>query len=466
MKRYMMITLIGMVLILLSLVPTDLVLSQSDNERGRVAKIAVSGDQQVIAVFYSSDLVRYPIDFFNTNTGTLVHKMDTSVQGFADFALSPKGDRLVGTQGAGSLALYDTADNSFRVIREPGQFSSFRGIYWSPVDESLVAYGWGGSVHFADINTGDIVGVVKSNFGNINDVAFSPDGSQVVTSSYGSSDAFGLEIWGRLPQGLNENNYEVISEPMVTLEGKGGAAVAWSPDGQRIAALGGGSFLIYNLNQRHIEVENVGAELEVRYDIAWSPDGRYLATGGDFLHVWDATTYELLGVFSESFVNAGPVWSPDGQHIYTDGSRTEGLRTNTVTLPEAEVTPEATAEVTPDVGAVPSVTGFVLVDADANEDIRTLEDGDTITEQTITIRVETEPAIVGSVVFGLNEEPRYKVENEAAYALKGDDNGDYHAWLAEPGTYTLTATPYTEADGQGEAGTPLMITFTVAEPGS
>ncbi len=117
-------------------------------------------------------------------------------------------------------------------------------------------------------------------------------------------------------------------------------------------------------------------------------------------------------------------------------------------------------------GGKEAITGFTLVDADADEDIRLLEDGDIITEETITIRVETEPPIVGSVVFGLNEEPRFKVENEAAYALKGDDNGDYHAWLAEPGTYTLTATPYTEADGGGEAGTPLTITFTVAEAGS
>ncbi len=112
------------------------------------------------------------------------------------------------------------------------------------------------------------------------------------------------------------------------------------------------------------------------------------------------------------------------------------------------------------------IIGFVLVDAGTEEDIRPLADGDTITEGTITIRVETEPPIVGSVVFGLDDEPRYKVENEAAYALKGDDNGDYHAWLAEPGTYRLTATPYTEADGEGEAGTPLTITFTVEAPGS
>jgi hypothetical protein len=47
------------------------------------------------------------------------------------------------------------------------------------------------------------------------------------------------------------------------------------------------------------------------------------------------------------------------------------------------------------------------------------------------------------------------------YALFGDIRGDYEKWYPAPGSYTLTATPYTKRDAEGEVGTPLTIRFTV-----
>ncbi|MEM7514749.1 MAG: T9SS type A sorting domain-containing protein, partial [Bacteroidota bacterium] len=44
----------------------------------------------------------------------------------------------------------------------------------------------------------------------------------------------------------------------------------------------------------------------------------------------------------------------------------------------------------------------------------------------------------------------------------GDSNGDYSNQNFVPGSYTLTATPYTENSATGDAGTPLTINFTVS----
>ncbi len=164
-----------------------------------------------------------------------------------------------------------------------------------------------------------------------------------------------------------------------------------------------------------------------------------------------------------------PTHTPTNTPLPTDTPTHTPLPTDTPTptnTPLPTATPTHTPTLTLEVGAAPYITSFILVNADADEDLRPLSDGDTIIEGTFTIRVETTPATVGSVVFGLNDNPRFKVENQDAYALRGDNSGDYHAWLAEPGTYKLTATPYTEADGQGEAGTPLTITFTVVAASS
>src|SRR5690606_22350737 len=75
--------------------------------------------------------------------------------------------------------------------------------------------------------------------------------------------------------------------------------------------------------------------------------------------------------------------------------------------------------------------------------------------------VSTAP--IGSVVFDLNGEEAYHIENIAPYTLNGDyDNGSkYYPVEFSMGTNTITATPYSEPNGTGEAGIPLTVTFEV-----
>ena len=112
-----------------------------------------------------------------------------------------------------------------------------------------------------------------------------------------------------------------------------------------------------------------------------------------------------------------------------------------------------------------SISGFVLVDADSDQDIQPLMDGDTIDWATLSstdvnVRANTNPGVVGSVVFELNGQT-VRTENVVPYALGGDNGGDYFPIPLVPGTYTLMATPYSQSGGQGTAGNALSITVTV-----
>jgi hypothetical protein len=119
-----------------------------------------------------------------------------------------------------------------------------------------------------------------------------------------------------------------------------------------------------------------------------------------------------------------------------------------------------------------SVTGFTLVDADTDADIGPLADGDTLNlallpTRNLNLRADTSPAAVGSVRFGLDGNPAYRTENVVPYALAGDAAGDYGPWTPGLGSHFLSATPYSQADGAGTAGTPLVIAFTVIDdPGA
>ena len=307
------------VIICLFMLFSGFLITQSAQDRGLVAQINVSGNGQIIAVAYFTSDVRYPIDFFDTNTGEFIDSMDTAIYGFSDFALNPTGDRLIGTDGLGGLYIYDRRDNSFDIIREPSSSTSLGGLYWSPVEESLITYILGSSVQFLNIETREVIGIFNSTIGNIVDIAFSPNGDQVVSSSFAPENivnpvaSFGLEIWGTIPQSGG-----VISEPNLALNDIGGGRLVWSPDGERIAVLGGTGLSIFNILEENIEITNLDADIDDDnlYDLAWSPDSRYLATNGSFLRVWDIDDYSLLGEFSELATVREIVWSPDGGTIF------------------------------------------------------------------------------------------------------------------------------------------------------
>ena len=88
-----------------------------------------------------------------------------------------------------------------------------------------------------------------------------------------------------------------------TLGARGPVQIAWSPDGQNIAALGRiGALNIYRVVDGTVEFETQAHE-RVAAHIAWSPDGGLLATGGNdgLVKLWKASDWTL----SQSLLNEG-----------------------------------------------------------------------------------------------------------------------------------------------------------------
>src|SRR5205814_5528510 len=79
----------------------------------------------------------------------------------------------------------------------------------------------------------------------------------------------------------------------------------------------------------------------------------------------------------------------------------------------------------------------------------------------ISIRANTSPSTVGSVLFGLDGNANFHAENGAPYALLGNNGNVYTPWNANTGPHTLTATPYTSSGLTGTVGTALTINFTI-----
>jgi len=114
------------------------------------------------------------------------------------------------------------------------------------------------------------------------------------------------------------------------------------------------------------------------------------------------------------------------------------------------------------------VESFTLVNASSNDDILTISNGQTInlsdlSTTNLNIRANTSPDIVGSLVFDLNGQSNYQIENMAPYALAGDNNGDYNAWSLGVGSFALSATPYSGSNGSGTQGSTSTINFSIID---
>ena len=127
------------------------------------------------------------------------------------------------------------------------------------------------------------------------------------------------------------------------------------------------------------------------------------------------------------------------------------------------------ASVAEDSKPVGSVTRLVLYNADTDQPIAApFVDGATInlaaTGTSLNLVAEVSGS-VESVVFTYDGQ-RFRTESVAPYAFAGDNRGDLYGWTPTIGTHTLTATPYEANSGNGTAGAPFTVTFTVTSGGN
>ncbi len=122
-----------------------------------------------------------------------------------------------------------------------------------------------------------------------------------------------------------------------------------------------------------------------------------------------------------------------------------------------------------------AVTGFLLVDAESNQVLRSVADGDIIDlssyeNKNFNVMVKTNTNDIGSVYLRLQtsndrlNRPELvieRTENKTPYALFGDKKGDYRNWQPEINNYSLLAIPYPESNRQGMSGKVRAINFSV-----
>ncbi len=232
----------------------------------------------------------------------------------------PRASALVFTPGRqrlavgsldGSIHLWDLAENRLVDVLETGL--PVRALEFSGDGKTMAVLAPDG-IRLLDVSSGLPSTFIKA--GNANLICFSlaPDGKTIAA---GDTDRK-VRLW-------NTQTGAPLGEP---LPGHTAfvQAVAFSPDGARLASAGNdGTAIVWDLEARRELFRLTGHRAVVRA-VAFSPDGKLLATASfdNTIKLWDTDTRQQVGTLRSSAGYAALLsFSPDGSSLATvaqDGS--------------------------------------------------------------------------------------------------------------------------------------------------
>jgi WD40 repeat protein len=234
-------------------------------------------------------------------------------------AWSRNGSRIVSGSFDKTVRVWNAADgNSIQTYL--GHADRVQAVAWAPDSMHVASAGDDRTVHIWHASTGALQRIYSGHADHVLGLAWSPDGTRIASASADKT----VQVWDAAT-GRNIFTYRGHTDYVF--------AVAWSPDGKRIATGGNdkvvqvweltkdtkGNFITSFLFSKQGSFAYRGHNGRINA-IAWSPDGRRIASVGSdkSLQIWDASSGKLAFIYRHRSSAFNVVaWSFDNRRIAT-----------------------------------------------------------------------------------------------------------------------------------------------------
>jgi WD40 repeat protein len=301
-----------------------------DWRANRLLRSLPGHEKQAISVAFSADGRRLAsggyggrVMVWDAETGVRLHTLSGHSHPVAALAFSPDGLRLASASFDRRLVVWDaTTGRPLRDVRDHDGL--VLGVAFSPDGLRLASCSEDRTVRLREATSGREVLSLRGHESIVLCVAFSPDGRRVASCGRDGT----IRLWDATPPRGDE------IEEVLTLEQPSGEVwgMALSPDGRRVvtSGLAGLGVPDARLTVWDLATGRLGPVLaghpNVVFAVAWHPDGERIASSGPAdrerwaVRVWEARTGRAAYAVYTQAETFAVAFSPDGRHLVTGGA--------------------------------------------------------------------------------------------------------------------------------------------------
>jgi WD40 repeat protein len=306
---------------------TDLSLVTLRGHTSAVSSIAFSPDGERLASASRDNTVK----LWNVTSGAEVltlrgHNKGLLHKGVTAVVFSPDGQRLASASSDKTVKLWD-AIRGAEVLTLEGHMAAVTSVAFSRDGLRLASASDDRTVKLWNASTGDELITLRGHASGVSCVTFSPDGQRLAS---GSDDGT-IKLWDANTDAENltqrawiQRNRPASEAEILTFRGDSRvSAVAFSPDGERLASASADSRVkVWNVTDGAEMLTMRGHQGSV-YSVSFGPDGQRLTSAGDdgTVKLWDASSgVEILTLRGHKGSVHSVAFSPNGQRLGSSSS--------------------------------------------------------------------------------------------------------------------------------------------------